>query len=244
VYTGTEGVQVTGNTIAFNDGFGVFVSSSSTQIKGNAIHDNGGPGVRVPGWEAQIEGNSIYGNAGLGIDLNGSGVPILNDSLGNDFQNFPILAAAQTGSGLLLSGTLNSTARTTFTLDFYASPTVDASDLYQGQYYGEGQYFLGSRQVTTDSSGNVTFATDFSAADLAATQLPNSLVPNGWYISATATDAGGNTSEFGPDVQVSASNALQPVLTFGATVTIVAANNDQAQDVLAAGNTLSAQTPA
>src|SRR5262249_52322134 len=58
------------------------------------------------------------------------------------------------------------------------------------------------------------------------------------------TDAGGNTSEFGPDVQVSASNALQPVLTFGATVTIVAANNDQAQDVLAAGNTLSAQTPA
>src|SRR4029078_10002255 len=111
--------------------------------------------------------------------------------------------------------------------------------LYQGQYYGEGQYYLGSTTVTTDDSGNVTFAAAFSVAN-----LPGGVVHADWYISATATDPGGNTSEFGPDVQATTSNALQQVLTSGATVTIVAKNNTEAQTVLAAVNALSRdQTP-
>jgi hypothetical protein len=159
-------------------------------------------------------------------------------SLGNYEQNYPILASASAGSSTLISGTLNGQASTTFTVDFYANPTADPSG------FGQGQYYLGSRQVTTDVTGNVTFATDFSAADLAATQLPNGVLPAGWYVSATATDPGDNTSEFSADILATTSNALQPVLTPGATVSIVEANNDQAQDVLAAVNTLSALTPA
>jgi hypothetical protein len=115
-------------------------------------------------------------------------------SLGNFEQNYPVLTSALSGSSVLVSGTLNGQAGTTFTVDVYASPTADPSG------YGQGQYYLGSATVTTDASGNVTFAADFSAAN-----VPGGAVPAGWAISATATDPNGNTSEFSQDVTATAS---------------------------------------
>jgi hypothetical protein len=116
-------------------------------------------------------------------------------SLGNYQQNYPVLAAATSGSSSVVSGTLNGQPKTTFTVDVYASRTVSPSDYYQGQYYGQGQYHLGYATVTTDVNGNASFSADFSAAN-----LPCGILPAGWYISVTATDPGGNTSQFSADV--------------------------------------------
>jgi parallel beta-helix repeat protein len=115
--------------------------------------------------------------------------------IGNYGQNFPVLSAATSGSSSVVTGTLNGAADTTFTVDLYANPTVSASDYYQGQYYGEGQYDLGQVTVTTDANGNASFSADVSAAS-----LPGGVLPSGWYVSATATDPNGNTSEYSADM--------------------------------------------
>src|SRR5205814_2244145 len=55
---------------------------------------------------------------------------------------------------------------------------ADASD------FGEGQTYIGTTTITTDSSGNASFNVSFP------------VVSQGQLISATATDPAGNTSEF------------------------------------------------
>ncbi|MGP0065797.1 MAG: Ig-like domain repeat protein [Isosphaeraceae bacterium] len=171
----------------------------------NVIADNTGPGVWIfdSGTTGnRVVGNSIYGNSALGIDLGGGydlynhqpnpgpdGVTLNNSHAGqpgpNNWQNFPVLSAAFGGSATSVLGTLNSTPNTTFTIDFYANAAPDPSE------YGQGQTWLGSASVTTDSTGNVSF----DDSNLAATS------PGEW-ISATATDPGGDTSEFCQDVVV------------------------------------------
>src|SRR5207248_3124461 len=73
----------------------------------------------------------------------------------------------------------NSTANTTFTLDFYANAVADPSGC------GEGQRYLGSAAVSTDGGGDASFNVTLAAATVA-----------GEFVTATATDPGGNTSEF------------------------------------------------
>jgi Right handed beta helix region len=107
----------------------------------------------------------------------------------NYLQNYPVLASATSGSSTVVSGTLNGQASTTFTVDVYANPTADPSG------HGQGQYYLGHAPATTDANGNASFSADFSAAN-----LPGGVLPAGWSVSATATDPGGNTSEFSADV--------------------------------------------
>jgi hypothetical protein len=97
----------------------------------------------------------------------------------NNQQNFPMISAARAGSKTYVSGTFNSTPNSTFTLDFYANSDIDPSG------HGEGERWLGSVEVTTDGSGNVTFA-----ETLAATSAL------GEWITATATNSDGSTSEF------------------------------------------------
>lgn len=98
----------------------------------------------------------------------------------------PLNAATLAGS-LTIQGTLNSLASTVFQLDFFANDAVDASGC------GQGQRYLGSRAVTTDASGNATFSHATAVA-----------VPLGKWITATATDPFGNTSEFSRALAVSA----------------------------------------
>ncbi len=163
-----------GNVIAFNRLVGVVVldaSSTGNSIRGNSIHDNGG----------------------LGIDLGLNGVT-LNDSAGhvgpNNYQNFPVLTSATLSGGMTqVSGQLDSTPNTTFTLDFYANTLPDPSG------YGEGQTYLSSWSVTTDGSGHACFTATVAAA-------PGSQ----HFLTATATDPGHNTSEFSPDTIISPSS--------------------------------------
>jgi parallel beta-helix repeat protein len=158
---------------------------------GNTIAFNSGIGVAVIGSASignAIRGNSIFGNAHLGIDLGADGVT-LNNSHGhmgpNGFQNFPILnQAASSGLVTSVSGTLGgSLPRQSYFIDFYASPQSDPSG------YGQGKRYIGSLTVLTDGSGKASFSTTLSVGGLA-----------GQFISATATAANGDTSEFCKDV--------------------------------------------
>lgn len=188
----TIGGQATGarNTIAFNARNGVQVDgyfTTGNAVRGNSIHSNGGDGVSVHyGFNTgnAILSNSIFSNAGLGIDLGGDGVSPNDagdgDTGANNLQNFPLLATAGSGS-TAIQGTLNSTPDTEFGLEFFSVNTCDPSG------YGEGETLLGSAAVTTDSSGNTSFAVSFAPVG-----------PPRRFVTATATDPDGNTSEFSP----------------------------------------------
>jgi hypothetical protein len=156
-----------GNLIAFNTGAGVVIGASATD-SGTAANT--------------IRANAIYGNGALGIDLGTDGVTLNHSgsAMGpNNFQNFPVLAAAPLGTGTLVTGTLSSLPNTTYTLDFYNNNSPDPSG------YGQGQFYLGALTVTTDSSGLASFSVPFSSP-FSQTQL----------VTATATDPSGSTSEF------------------------------------------------
>jgi hypothetical protein len=152
-----------GNIIAFNGGIGVVIGSGNT------------------GWS--IQGNSIFSNTGIGIDLNADGVTLNDtgdtDSGANNLQNFPVLTSVSSSGGMTtIGGTLNSAANTMYRIEFFANDAIDPTG------YGEGQTYLGFKDVMTNGSGNVSFNT--SVAQIGAQQR----------VTATATDPDGNTSEF------------------------------------------------
>ncbi len=164
-----------GNLIAFSPGAGVSLNANAGS--GNAVL-----------------GNSIRANGGLAIDLGQDGVTandIDDADVGtNGLQNFPVLTTASSGGGsTTVSGSLNGTANSTFRIEFFSSPTGDATG------HGEGQVYLGFTNVTTDGGGNASFSTTLSGVSVTALDA----------ISATATvDLGGgnygSTSEFALNV--------------------------------------------
>lgn len=161
-----------GNTIAFNDQDGVRILDSNND--GNSIR-----------------GNSIFSNDQLGIDLDTDGVTANDsgdsDSGANEEQNFPVLSTAvSSGGDTTITGSLNSLSATTFSIDFYSSPSGD-----------EGRVYLGSDNVTTtgnDASINTT--------------LIGVSVTAGHVVTATATDPSGNTSEFSAPVAATAGQTI------------------------------------
>jgi CSLREA domain-containing protein len=194
--TGTPAPIGSGNDLA-----GMFIQSSANTIGGtnaadyNIIAFNGGDGVTISsGTGNLIRGNSIFSNgtsaANLGIELGSGGVlpndPGDADTGANNLQNFPVLTSALvTGETKLITGTLNSNANRPYIIDFYSNLTCDTSG------NGEGKTYLGSTNVTTDASGNVSFSFN-----------PDSL-SIGDVVTATATDVSLNptlprndTSEF------------------------------------------------
>ncbi|MGI4937387.1 MAG: beta strand repeat-containing protein [Janthinobacterium lividum] len=195
---GSDGVTAIGNGysgIIFTFGGNGALIGGSGSGEGNVIANNGGPGIQLTNFAGgayadTISGNVIYDNAYLGIDFNFDGVTA-NDNLDADtgvnaLQNFPVLvSAAKDGNEIVIAGTLNSTANTSFRIEFFASVTRDASG------YGQAERYLGFTVVTTDASGKASFNRRMLAGS-AATD----------WISATATDpASRNTSEFSQAIQ-------------------------------------------
>ncbi len=175
------GTDAAGTGAIGNNASGVFVETSNNRIGsagvGNTIAFNGDVGVRVGGGTGNtIANNRIFSNASLGIDLGNSGVTQNDagdgDTGPNNLQNFPVLAAVSGG----VQGTLNSTASTTFRIEFFGNTACDASG------NGEGQTVLGNTTVTTDGAGNAS--------------VPLFTTAPGAIVTATATDPAGNTSEF------------------------------------------------
>jgi uncharacterized repeat protein (TIGR01451 family) len=194
------GTDLTGTLDLGNHTNGVNLASSSNTVGGtnggaaNVIDFNGagstGSGVELVGNVNQnaILSNSIYENAGLGINL-GDG-PTPNHPPGstgpNNYQNYPVLSTAQSdGSSTTVQGTLSDAPNTMYLLQFFSSPTEDSTG------FGQGDVLVGSLSVTTNSAGNASFTV----------AVPQASTP-GQYISATATDPAGNTSEFALDVVV------------------------------------------
>jgi hypothetical protein len=176
---------------------GVLVwGGTNSLIQGNYIWYNGyGPigdpqeagffGIWVAtGTGNTILSNSIYGNYHVGINLAIDGFTPNDagdgDTGANNLQNRPLLAAAsRTGAGTAVTGVLNSAPSGTYRVQFFASPACD--DIGNG----EGQLFIGETTLMTDGLGNTTIAVALGATPAL-----------GWSVTATATDAGGNTSEF------------------------------------------------
>jgi streptogramin lyase len=190
---GSAGILVSGG--AANNSIG-----AASAGMGNTIAFNAGAGVAVVGATTTgnaIRGNSIYGNAHLGIDLGGTGAVVLNDSLGhsgpNNFEDFPTLQVFTPGVPTVVSGNFGGTAGVTITLDFYANTAAEPSG------FGQGQIYLGSQVVTTAAGGAFT------------APLPGSSL-GGQLVTATASDAAGNTSEFSADLAYPAFTDTPPVV--------------------------------
>jgi len=137
----------------------------------------------------KVLGNSIFGNTRIGIDLYSQATENAfavnpndagdGDSGPNNLQNYPVLTSVTNSGGMThIAGTLNSLANTPFRIEFFSSDALDPSG------YGEGENFIGSKDVTTSASGDASFNTAFAQ------------IGAGERVTATATDPNGNTSEF------------------------------------------------
>jgi hypothetical protein len=198
-----------------NQDGGIIIGGSNWTIggegvgEGNVIAHNGAPYGGIAhgaGTGTRIRANRIFDNETLGIDLYAGFSPGVTpndagdgDAGPNNLQNYPILTSAgpalADGTGTHIVGVLNSTASTTFDIDFFSNPPCAPFP----QEYLEGQDYLGSTEVTTDGSGN-------AAIDIT---LPVTVEP-GARITATATDPSGNTSEFSQRLIFSMSPAAGP----------------------------------
>ena len=96
----------------------------------------------------------------------------------NGLRNFPVLEKATPYS---VEGTLDSTPHQTFTIEVYRNLACDPSG------YGQGQDRIAVTSLSTDAAGHAEFGVSLTA-------------PAGEFVTATATDAAGNTSEFSPCV--------------------------------------------
>ncbi|MGO9343056.1 MAG: beta strand repeat-containing protein, partial [Acidimicrobiales bacterium] len=198
------GVDVTGTEPLGNSRHGLIIADPGSDTVGGTTHGAGNTiafnqlaGVAVVNNATGVEilSNSIFSNGGLGIDLNDDGVTL--NHLGgpipgpNNYQNFPVLTSAvSSGTKMTIVGTLNSAADAGYLIQFFANVAADPSG------YGQGQTLIGVITVTTDSTGNASFTVTISTS-----------VPAGQFVSATATDSTGDTSEFAQDVQVTSSGA-------------------------------------
>ena len=208
-YIGTDvtGTQPLGNGKGVNIDAGpdLYVGGAAAG-EGNVIAFNSGAGITAYQGGVihgiRILGNRIFGNGAMGIDLLHSGGVTPNDAGDTDefHQNFPVITGVlASGGNTTVTGTLNSEAGKTYRLEFFASDAADATS------HGEGQSYLGTTDVTTDGGGDASFSVVLPAT-----------VTSAQFVTATATDPDGNTSEFSKleaDLSVTHLDAPDPVGT-------------------------------
>jgi trimeric autotransporter adhesin len=214
----SQGAQILDNTIQNSTKTGILINYTEKNhlIKNNIITGNGSGGVVI---EKDVIGvtisqNSIYGNTGPGIDLSSNQANYAsqgissNDGqtgttggvvlLGNKGMDYPIITTANlSGSILTLKGFVgnNQNGSATFanaTLEFFIADDdgdqngqVVAGD-GKSKPHGEGKTYIG----TCSTNANSLFDCSFNNTVTLGMTNPNN-------ITATATDAAGNTSEFG-----------------------------------------------
>ncbi len=174
------------NTIAFNAMDGVAIE------KGGGV-DAGPTGI-------QLSANAIYANEELGIDLNddpstetypNSVTPNDEgdtDTGANQVQNFPVIeSAVDNGEETVITGTIDTQNPETVIIELFSNDSADASG------YGEGHIY--------EASGNPDANGNFS--------IPLHSGLSNQYITATATDANGNTSEFSEAAPVDQPSSIE-----------------------------------
>ncbi len=206
------GVGADGTTSLGNAWDAVTIDGSNNLIggpnsgQGNTLANNGDDGIEVIWGNDNSFLRNIYSNNGsMAIDLGGNNSDFYANDFGdadsgsNELQNFPVLKTATSANGnTTITGKLNSTANTTFRIEFYSNP-YGTSETWG---YGEGRTYLGFTEVTTDANGNVAFSA----------LLTGVTVSSGSTVTATATQGTtgsyGSTSEFGGNILVNQSNLL------------------------------------
>ncbi|HMO52688.1 MAG TPA: hypothetical protein PKE26_10275 [Kiritimatiellia bacterium] len=177
-----------------NSGWGIVITNARNNVVGgftaeerNLITRNNG-GILITGTNAinnDVARNLIFGNSSrLNIDLGplGFNTDDVNDADEgpNRLQNRPRVVSGVTLSSptplVYAQGVLTSAPSTTYAIDLFRSQGTNASAFR----------YIGRTFATTDGSGVGSFTAGF-AFNLAA----------GEFLSATATDPEGNTSEFG-----------------------------------------------
>ena len=148
---------------------------------GNTIAFNTGAGVSIRDGGTTgntMEGNSIHSNTGIGIDLGGDGVTPNDvddaDSGPNNLVNFPVLTSATNGAATRVTGTFNSEALAPS--HWSSSPRRRRTPRATAKANDSWALRRLSRPATFEFS-------------IAASST-------GEWITATITDAAGNTSEF------------------------------------------------
>jgi len=176
---------VIGNLVSGNTAHGIAVRGKYTTVKENIVSYNDMIGIKIyeNAVNNTISRNSVFSNSWLGIDLLGDGVTPNDsgdtDSGPNNLMNFPVLASAKAAPGrLIVKGYIDTSNPETVTIEFFANPVPLPGGDESG--YGEGAVFFG--EIRPNKKGKFT------------SPLPS--VDPGTLISATATDANGNTSEF------------------------------------------------
>jgi len=169
-----------GNTIAFNGGDGIVMTSAGTD--GN-----------------QVSGNSIFENDGLGIDLAPDGVG--TGSGANQDKAAPTIDSITSGgSGFTVNATVGSGDIVEFfRVNNAAGPAVTPD----GTGSGEGFLYLGRCVDNGACSGPHVDAVadpDVTNGGVEATILSSGLGASD-YLTTTAIDSSGNTSEFASNVQ-------------------------------------------
>jgi hypothetical protein len=156
--------------------------------------------VRIlAGSRHRVTGNAIRGNLGLGVNLvggveNADGVtendPLDLDGGANNLQNSPFLESATlSDQGVLIAGFLSSAPHGRYSLEFFSSPSCDASGR------GEAETYLGSAEVGTDAAGMAAISALVSIDTTTPEGLFRLRALDGQVITATATDSAGSTSE-------------------------------------------------
>lgn len=163
-----------------NIGAGIIIVDSNNNFiggtipQGNEIQGNGGPGILVIASQGTANGNRILANS---IDANGGfGIELVNGA--NFSQNAPSLDSVTGTSNNHVIGSLVGIPLTAYHIEFFASPRCDPSG------NGEGDFFIGTLDAASDFGGLLLFDEVVGA------------VEGRPYITATATDPNGNTSEF------------------------------------------------
>ena len=149
----------------------------------------------------RILSNLIFDNSRRGIDLGNDGVTANDagdgDDGANDLLNWPVLTgASSTGSDSTVDAealTMGPASGQPYDLQFFANMACDSSG------NGEGQIFLGEASRSADGSP-------------VSVNLPVP-IPDGYFVTATATDSLGNTSEFSNCVQASGGPVPVPSAT-------------------------------
>lgn len=210
------GTDAAGTAGIGNASAGIYIKAATGNLigdtgenAGNRIAHNLSGVVILSGSMNRILSNSIESNDGLGIDLGEDGITandeIDSDTGANQFQNRPVLLSANAGEVLAITGTLHSATGTEFLLQFFRNSACDDSGS------GEGAMLIGSTTVVTDASGDAAFsvalAIDFEGSA---------------FLTGTATDPSGNTSEFSECLEVVGLPTSTPTETATATPTVTA----------------------
>jgi len=197
-YIGTNTTFATG----LGNWFGVVIYAANGNTiggtaagTGNYISDNGNNGINDWfGSNNRFLQNNIFRNSGPGIEVDPHG-PQPNDPLDidhgpNEGQNFPTVTQATAGANsVAVAGFLDSLPSTQFRIEYFVSTACELSG------FGEGEHYVGFQNVTSGADGKATLGT-----------VLNTNYVSG-FVTATATDAAGNTSEFSPCVAIGSPSA-------------------------------------